>query len=89
MITGNAKTFSGGCFWLEQGLKGRGQVGGSFYGGIFHGKLISMKGVRNILELFKRNEQINMEKVFQQKVRNGLKLETNGNYLAYVRFISS
>ena len=37
------------------------------------GKKISMKGVQDLLALFKKNEKINMKKFFQLEVKSSIK----------------
>ena len=69
------RRFQGDFFGLGVGLRGGGYVGGSFLGGIFHGgRENSMKRVQDFLALLlKKNENINMKKFFQLKVRSSIK----------------
>ena len=58
MVIGKCTDVFREIFWLGDGLRGRGYVGGAFHGGIGHGvKKISMKGAQDFLALFKKKKK--------------------------------
>ena len=76
--------FLGDLIGLGVGLRGGGYMGGSFLGGIFHGGgEIQWKGAgfSSITIKKKNNENINMKKFFQLKVRRSIKTQNKQRLL--------
>ena len=75
------RRFQGDSFGLGVGLRKGGCVGGSFLGGICHGrKKFNEKGGGFSSITIKNNEKINMKTFFQLKVRSSIKTK-NGQRL--------
>ena len=68
------RRYQGDFFGFGVGFRGGGYMGGSFLGGIFHGEeKFNEKGAGlSSITIKKNNENINMKKFFQLKVRRSI-----------------